>query len=223
MIALAACTVLLGCTRAAEEATSFSIQIPTGKQMSAKDTSIQSALDFDLLCFVVDIQGNGIKAKEADTCSPSRGQVLGSVSSGSSISGSIVSGIYNFKIYALRRDSLSEECPRVTPDSWNWPLAKVYMIGESLGQKVAGEKADISIKLSMPDSANNLITQNSMPTICNSVGAPGNQLVDRGRIQLGAKPLVGTTYKMYARFNSIPQTQDLTGSQHKIQNWKVSP
>ena len=171
IFAAAALLATSACKRAGDEISSFSIKIPTAEQLSSKN-SVQSVVDYNLLCFAIDIQGGSIPSTSANTCQPVKGQMLGSVAPGQTLQGRINEGTYTFKVYALKRTNAAQACPAVTADSWNFPLAKVYYAGETANQKIAGETANIELQITLPDESTNMIAHNSFPATCNLIGAP---------------------------------------------------
>lgn len=215
---IASLCALAACKRAAEEATQFTIQIPTAKQMSEK-FSAQSAVDFDSMCFVVDVQGSNITSIPANTCQPEKGTMFGGVSAGQVVSGSVTEGTYTFKVYGLKKDSGG--CPgTINPELWNgWGLKKIYLLGEKVGQAVSGPTADINIVVSLPDENDHLFAHNSLPASCDpSSESP----MKNGRDLMSADKLIlGTTYRAYSRVNNRPDTKILSGTMYKIKNWKA--
>lgn len=216
---LSGLVALTACKRAAEEATQVSIQIPSAHQLSQK-YGAQSVVDFNLLCFAVDIQGSSIPIKPADTCQPAKGEILGSVPPGGTIQGDVTEGTYTFKIYGFKRNSATEICPNpMTTDNFSgWPLKRIYFLGEAPDQAIAGATKEVPLTVTLPDDSNNLFVQNSLPAACAPTAAPPSKI---GRVLSGASRLQGTTYRAYSRVNYIPVSKDLSGTNYKIKNWKA--
>lgn len=217
--------VTIYCQRAPDEKTSVAIQIPSAQQLGMQSINSQSVVDLSLLCFVVDIQGGNNITRPAQTCQPQKGELIGSVPAGSTLNASVIAGTYNFKIYAVKRTSSTETCPVVNLDNWGVPLSRVYYLGEVLNKKIEGEKASVTIPVTLPDESHHLISSLSLPASCNTNTIIGNTLAAKqGRVLMGGKFINSANYKMYGKVGFIPVNKTLTSSSGlKIKNWEAGP
>jgi hypothetical protein len=173
-ICVLALLILNGCKRPQTEESSISIQIPTAQQFSERYGKVQSlstTVDFSLLCFAVNVKGEGITTKPALTCDVERGVVSStSVAPGETLTISVDPGKNRvFEIYGFLRDSNSTACPSMV-DKLNWPIKKVYWLGSKEVETLDAGDVQLNIDLTLPAVSHNLAVEKGWPASCG--GAP---------------------------------------------------
>jgi hypothetical protein len=196
--------------------------LPTQSKM--KIFSVDSPVDYNRLCFLVNATGEKITSTStADlTCNISRGVVVGSVAPGQELSFDLSSNqLVNFEIYGYLRNNSADTCPSLTDSNWNWPLDKVYLLGSTKQVQITYPKTDVLINIDLPMTHQNIAVEKSWPKTCLPTTVQNNPLPPSGRIALGGKILTGSQFRLYGRVSNKEESKVLTGSQFKISNWKT--
>ncbi len=216
---------LSACKRAQDEATSSKIQIriPTLQEQSSaiKSSAVSSTVNYNLLCFAINVTGPDIPVTTgASTCNVERGIFEGSVAPGQSLTVMVPMGSSrNFEVYGFLRNNTSEACPTAFGSNWNWPLQKVYLLGQTNGVDISTPESSVSIGFSIPQSEQNIITQKGWSSTCRTAVTEDKSV---GRIQTATSaPLSGSQFKIYSRVNTKNELQTLEGSQFQIHNWSA--
>ena len=222
------------CHRAADEAgtgggsTAVSIRIPTAQEFNklsskvgSQSVSAQAAIDYDLLCFAVNVKGAGIPTTPAQSCEIERGIINGSVPAGGALTLDLPAGVASFEIYGFLRTSASQGCPTFLPSGWDWPLQKTYFLGRANSITLTPPEANVAISISLPDAAQNLVVQNSWSASCANVGSPV-VAKNLGRLQTGTQILTGTNFTAYSRVSNKADMRQLQGTYFQVHNWKAS-
>lgn len=214
----------IGCNRAdsPSSASRIVIQIPNKSEFlkSSKfsaQTSALSVIDYNLLCFAVNISGPAIRST-SNACDVERGITTGSVAPGNEL---IVSDVplgenYTFEIFGLLRNNTSEICPSVNLTTWNHPLVKIYLVGKTKGIKLEKQEEEVTITLTMPDSSAHIALQNSFPLSCTSAEVQAS-----GSFLLAASILTSTSFKLKSRVSFKEESKELLGTTLKIKRWKT--
>jgi hypothetical protein len=199
-LSLYALSILLmaSCKRPQNEEASVSIQIPTAQEFSAKQNKLQAAaatVEFEKLCFAVNVKGDGIDSKAAVACDIERGIVSEmSVGPGESLSITVDPGSNRtFEIYGFLRDSTSTACPPMI-QGWGWPMKKIYSLGSSIVTTLQPGDTELEIDITLPAEARNIAIDRGWASACG--GAPTRTA--SGNALVGAANLSGTGIKFKA-------------------------
>lgn len=217
--------VVGGCRRPVADIASVSIQIPTAKQFrslskSSQTVSSQSVVDFNLLCFAVNIKGPAVTATPASTCDIERGLFSGSVGAGATLIVDVPEGSnFTFELYGILRGSTTEACPTGLTTTWGASIDKVYFLGKTTGVTITPPSSEVAITAVLPDQTQSLVAQNSLPATCKPGSSPASSF---GRVQTAAAVMSGTTFKVYSRASNKDDTKTLQGAQFKVINWRAS-
>lgn len=210
---------LAACQRPQDEGSRVSIQIPSAKQFSKMQNVSALAVDYNLLCFGVNVKGPGITGSSATSCDIERGIFSGATASpGQKIELDVPSGDRRvFEVYAFLRDNVSQSCPVVTEGTWGgWSTSKIYAVGKSDPVTITPPASTVSISLNLPEASQNLAALHGWAN--NSCyGAPTITATFAGQIAVGAGDLVsGSTMKMRARVSHKNTDQVLVGPSIKF-------
>ncbi|MEZ0392523.1 MAG: hypothetical protein ACAH59_09920 [Pseudobdellovibrionaceae bacterium] len=205
---------LISCHRPQDEGSSVSIRIPSVKEFKASryQNTTASTVDYSRLCFAVNVKGPGISGQLGSTCNIDRGLFEGTtVPPGQNLKLDVPAGSDRvFEVYGFLRDSTSESCPIVSSSSWNFPLYKIYYLGEKSGVTVAPPETQVEIKITLPSTSQPLAVQRGWPLSCNgTIPAVANGL--RGNVVVGAKELASASYKLRAHVSEKNLDFKLTG------------
>ena len=221
----------IGCHRAEDkvgEATSVSIRIPSASEFSklsskvgSQSVSAQSAIDYNLLCFAVNVKGGSIASTPARTCEIERGLIVGSVPPGGELALDLPSGVATFEVYGFLRTSATQSCPAFLPSGWDWPLQKTYFLGQAASVTLTPPEAKVAVQITLPDSSANLLVQNGWGAACANLGSPIAKK-NSGRILLGSKILVGSQFMAYSRLSNKTDLKVQSGTRFQVHNWKAS-
>lgn len=225
LVALISANILLtSCDRVATQGrTDIVIQMPSVQElrkMTKSDVSGFAALEYDKICFAVNVKGPGIVATPAKTCNIERGQFAGTVGAGGTLTVTVDSGENReFELYAYIRNSVSEVCPKPSEGKWAWSLNKIYFLGKVEGVKIVPPETLVEIPFTLPDASQNIIVQNSWPLSCLSEQTPSVSRI--GRVVVGGT-ILGTagSYRAYSKVSTVSD-QNTLGTTYKIRNWKV--
>lgn len=214
-----------------QQNSSVKLRLPTTEEFKnlpahskIRTLSIDSPVDYNRLCFLVNATGEKITStNSADlTCNISRGVVVGSVAPGQELSLNLDSNqLVNFEIYGYLRNNSTDTCPTLTDSNWNWPLDKVYLLGNTMQVQITYPNTDVVINIDLPMTHQNIAVKKSWPKTCLPTTVQNNPLPPSGRIALGGKILTGTQFRLYGRVSNKEESKVLTGSQFKILNWKT--
>ncbi|MEK6627363.1 MAG: hypothetical protein AABY53_01960 [Bdellovibrionota bacterium] len=230
LILISFALTITGCDRASTSSSSsrIVIEIPDKTEFSklsqqssklySSSVSALAAVDYNSLCFVVNIKGPSIPS-QFGSCNVERGITVGSVIPGSQI---IIPEVpkgenYSFEIFGLLKANNADACPVVNVTSWNHPLDKVYLLGKTTGVTLIKQDEEVTINLAMPDQSNHMAAQNSFPSLCTATAgaiAPGNFL-------LGASLTTSLSFKLRSRVSYKEEAKELMGTTLKITRWKA--
>jgi hypothetical protein len=207
------------CERAVKkEFSQIEIVIPRQDSQNQK-ASAQSAIDYNKLCFAVNVRGQGIPAIQ-NNCDVAAGLRTGAVQPGGvlTVDAVPVGESLTFELYGLLRNSTSEPCPSVTAQQWNFPLNKIFLVGHISNYKISKEDETLTIDVSLPASSAHLAAAFSLPASCLPTTP---ELSPKHRVVVST--LVGATanLKFDTRISFKPQGQNLTGTNLQIKNWSA--
>ncbi len=210
--------LLVGCQPASVDSSRVAIRIPTKEEFQkTSKVSALAVIDYNLLCFAINVRGGSIPLK-TPSCDVSKGIVAGSVGPGGDIVVDIPFGFaINFEVIGLLRSSISEACPPVNKDGWNWPIQKIYSLGETKDVRVDKPETTVVISVGMPDTAANLASQMNLPASC----SPSTPAGAAGRLPFGAGVQTSTNYRAYSRVSYTTDTKTLSSPNFKIRQWKA--
>lgn len=210
--------ILSGCQPDTGSSSKVRIRIPTKDEFrKANQVGKLSAIDYNLLCFAVNVRGGSIPLKKT-TCDITKGIISGAVAPG----GALVVEVpfaYSvaFEILGLLRVSATDPCPKVTDGAWNFPLERIYSLGETSDVRIEKAETNLEIGVTMPDFANNIAQQFNFPNICKT--DYGNKT--NARFASGAAVQAGTIFRAYARATDKEDSKVLQGTTYRIQQWKT--
>lgn len=218
-----------GCNRASPTSASINLNFPTTNQfqkaLSQKtELSRQSSpLNYSLMCFVVNIKSPQIPTTAATSCDIERGMIAGSVGPGKNISMDNVpiGASTTVEIYGLMRVTDSDPCPTDEQSKWNWPMNRIYFLGQTENVTVVAPSTDIEVSLTLPASTQNIAVQNAWANSCQFIGVAPIEPT-KGRIQWNARVLSGANFKAYSRVSDRNDLKPLKGSNFQIRNWRAS-
>lgn len=228
MIALACCLAGVGCTRPNSPNKNLRIQFPKAldsknnsdpKMQSRTFTNSGSSINYENLCFVVNVRGENIPSKSSANCQIEKGLVAGSVPPGASVSMMISSSSkVTVEIFGLLRKSATEPCPEVSDRDWTWPISRTYFLDAKKDVALTTAETNVEFNLTLPAITNNVAIQNSWPHSCLASSTPSNHR--SGRVTAGAALLVGGSHRLYVREANVADLNSLKGNRFVIKHWR---
>jgi hypothetical protein len=215
---------LTACYRVQDDSSKVSIQIPTASQFGKMQNVSASVIDYNLLCFAVNVKGPGITTSGANSCDIDRGLFEGQTKApGEELVIDVPGGDGRiFEVYAFLKNNSSQSCPIVGKGDWGgWYTNKIYLVGSKEGVTISPPLSTVEIKITLPDSSQNLAAVHSWaPTCLGSapvvVPTPTVAGGTQGHIVVGAKELSSTNYKMRARVADKNIEQELVGPNYRF-------
>ena len=200
-ICVLALLILNGCKRPQLEESSISIQIPTAQQFSERYGKVQSlgaTVDYKLLCFAVNVKGEGIPTTPALTCDVERGIVSSdAVAAGGSINVEVTPGKNRlFEFYGFLRSSETDACPTMV-EKLDWPIKKVYWLGSKEVEDLPAGDVTLEIAITLPEIAHNLAVEKGWAASCG--GLPPKTVTTAGVGVVGAAVLSTSGLTLKAR------------------------
>lgn len=195
-----------------------SIRIPTKDEFyKSNKMSAQTAVDYDQLCFAVNVKGGTIPPQNSN-CDIEKGILVGSVGSGGTLGVDVPYGDnISFEVYGLLKTGVSAECRKIVDKAWNWPMNKIYQLGKREGVDIRNPEMIVAISVTMPQESRHILAENNFPSTCAN-SSPAQ--VNLGRIP-GGQIQTGTLFRAYSRVSDSEQNKELVGSQFRIRHMRA--
>lgn len=218
LIFFVALAALPACQRPPGEgdSTRLAIRVPTKQEfMALGKVDALSTIEFNLLCFAVNVTGPGIPSA-SKSCDLDRGITSGSVPPGGVLEVTVPGGDgRSVELIGFLRSSTSEPCPGFG-SKWNWPLTKTYSIAKKSGITLVPPEAQVELSVTLPPASQHIVAQNGWPVSCESAGWPAAPFSRAGRIQTSSVNLQGGQYRFYGRISETETAKKLQGTQFRL-------